>query len=136
LKTVIYARSAHHSIAETNIFYWGSPSLQNVLDLLIGNFNLSTHLWVIQGGNFMRDEILLHQLLKNIVAKMLTSITYDCSRHTETRKDNVFQKLDRNSVVIGLACNRFHLLRYIVHSNQDVEIAKGVQKRSHEINAP
>jgi hypothetical protein len=127
LKTVIYARSAHHSIAETNIFYWGSPSLQNVLDLLIGNFNLSTHLWVIQGGNFMRDEILLHQLLKNIVAKMLTSITYDCSRHTETRKDNVFQKLDRN---------RFHLLRYIVHSNQDVEIAKGVQKRSHEINAP
>jgi hypothetical protein len=84
----------------------------------------------------MRDEILLHQLLKNLVAKMLTSITYDCLRHTETRKDNVFQKLDHNSVVICLACNRFHLLRYIVHSNQDVEIAKGVQERSHEINAP
>jgi hypothetical protein len=128
--------AVHHSIAETNIFFWGSPSFQNVLDLLIGNFNLSAHLWVIQGGNFMRDEILLHQLLKNLVAKMLTSITYNCSRHTETSKDNVFQKLDHNSVVIGLARNRLYLLGHIVHSNQDVEIAKGVQERSHKINAP
>jgi hypothetical protein len=49
------------------------------------------------------DEILLHQLLKNSVAKMLTSIANDCLRCTKTSKDSVSKKLDHNSVVIGLA---------------------------------
>jgi hypothetical protein len=82
------------------------------------------------------DEVLLHQLLKNPVAKMLTSITNDCSRHTKLSKYSVFQKFDYNSVVIGLACNYFHPLGHIVYSNQDVQIAKGVWEMSHEINAP
>jgi hypothetical protein len=59
-----------------------------MLDLTIRNFNLSTRLWVIWGGNFVGDEILLHQLLKNPVAEMLTSITYDCSRHIKPSKDS------------------------------------------------
>ena len=67
---------------------------------------------------------------------MLTSITYDCSRGTKTSKDSVSQKLDHNSVVIGIACNSLHPLGHIVHSNQDVQIAIGVQEWSHEINAP
>ena len=67
---------------------------------------------------------------------MLTSITYDCSKRTKPSKDSVFQELDHHSVVIGLACNSLDPLGHIVHSNQDVQIAKGVQKRSHEINAP
>jgi hypothetical protein len=81
------------------------------------------------------DEVLLHQLLKNLVAEMLTSITNDCSRCTKTSKYSVFQKFDHNSVIIGLACNSFHLLGHIVHNNQDVQKAKGVWEWSHEIIA-
>ena len=107
-----------------------------MLDLTIRNFDLSTCLWVIRGGNLVGDEILPHQLLQNLVAEMLTSITYDCSRRTKQSEDNVFQKLDHHSVVIGLACNNLHPLGHIVHSNQDVQIAKGVWKRCLEINVP
>jgi hypothetical protein len=78
-------------------------------------FNLSTRLWVIWGGNLMCDEVLLHQLLKNPVAEMLTSITNDCLRRTKTSDNNVFQKLDHHSVVIGLACNYLHPLGHVVH---------------------
>ena len=83
----------------------------------------------------MGDEILLHQLLKNPVAEMVASITYNHSRCTEPSKDSVSQKLDHNSVVISLASNGLHPLGHIVHSNQDVQIAIGVWKWSHEINA-
>jgi hypothetical protein len=48
------------------------------------------------------DEVLLHQLLKNPVAKMLTSITNDCSRCTKASKYSVFQEFDHNSMVIGV----------------------------------
>ena len=81
-----------------------------MLDLTIGNFDLSTRLWVIRGGNLVGDEILLHQLLKNLIAEMLTSITYDCLRCTKPSKDSVFQELDHHSVVIALACNSLHHL--------------------------
>ena len=84
----------------------------------------------------MCDKALLHQLLKNPVAKMLTSITNDCSRRTKPSKYSISQKFDHNSVVIGLARNYFHPLGYISHINQDVQLAKGVWERSHEINAP
>jgi hypothetical protein len=73
----------------------------------------------------VRDEVLLHQLLKNLVVKMLISITNDCSRCTNPSKYSVFQKFDHNSVVISVECNCFHSLGHIVHSNQDVQIAKG-----------
>jgi hypothetical protein len=66
------------------------------------------------------DEVLLHQLLKNPVAEMLTSITNDCSRRTKMSKYSVFQKFDHNSSIIGLAYNSLHQLGRIVHSNQDV----------------
>jgi hypothetical protein len=68
----------------------------------------------------MCEEVLFHQLLKNPVAKMGTSITNDCSRHTKPRKNSVLQKFDHNSVVIGLAHNCFHLLGHIVHGNQNI----------------
>ena len=41
----------------------------------------------------MSEEILLHQLIKNLVAEMLTTITYDGLRRTKTSKNNVSQKL-------------------------------------------
>jgi hypothetical protein len=37
----------------------------------------------------MCDEILLHYLFKNLVAEMLTSITYDCLRSTKARKNSL-----------------------------------------------
>jgi hypothetical protein len=84
----------------------------------------------------MRDEIFLHLLLKNPVAKILTSITYDRSRSTKPSKDSVLKKLDHNFLVIGLACNTLHPFGHIVHSNKNVQIAKGVREESHKINAP
>jgi hypothetical protein len=84
----------------------------------------------------MCDELLLHQLLKNPIAKMCTSITNDFSRHTKPSKNSVLQKFDHNSVVIGLARNCFHPFGHIVHSNQNIQITKEIWERSHEINAP
>jgi hypothetical protein len=87
---------------------------------------------VIWGGNLVGDEILLHQLLKNPVAEMLTSIIYDCSRRAKIVS---LKNWTHHYVVIGLACNNLHPLGHIVHSYQDLQIAIGVRKRSHEINA-
>jgi hypothetical protein len=84
----------------------------------------------------MGDEILLHQLLKNLVAKVRTSITDNRSRYTKPSENSVLKKLDHNSVVIGFARNRHHSLRHIVHNNQNVQKPEGVWERSHEINAP
>jgi hypothetical protein len=84
----------------------------------------------------MGDEILLHQLLKNPIAEVRTSITDDRSRCTKPSENSVFKKLDHNSVVIGLARNRLHSLGHIVHSNQNVQKPEGVWERSHEIDAP
>jgi hypothetical protein len=83
----------------------------------------------------MCDEILLHQLLKNPIAEVRTSITDDRSRCTKPSKNSVLQKFD-NSVVIGLVRNRLHPLGHIVHSNQNVQKSEGVWERSHEIDAP
>jgi hypothetical protein len=83
-------------------------------------------MWVIRGGNLMGDEILLHQLVKNPVAKVRTSITDDRSRCTKPGENSVLQKLDHNSVVIGLARNRLHPLGHIVYSNQNVQKLEGV----------
>jgi hypothetical protein len=83
----------------------------------------------------MCDEILLHQLLKNLVAEVRTSITDNRSRCTKPSKNCVLQKIDHNSRVIGLAHNHLHPLGHIVHSNQNVQKPEGVWERSYEINA-
>jgi hypothetical protein len=83
----------------------------------------------------MCDEILLHQLLKNPVAEMRTSIIDNGSRCTKPSENCVLQIFDHNFVVIGLACNRLHPLGDIVHSNQNVQKPEGVWERSHEIDA-
>jgi hypothetical protein len=83
----------------------------------------------------MCDEILFHQLLKNPVAKVRTSITDDRSRCTKPSENSVLKKFDHNSMVIGLACNRLHSLGHIVHSNQNVQKPERVWERSHEIDA-
>jgi hypothetical protein len=72
----------------------------------------------------MYDEILLHQLLKYPIAKMLVSVTYDSLRGTKTSKDIILQKLDHDYVVIGLACNNLHPFGHVVHSNKNIKVAK------------
>jgi hypothetical protein len=84
----------------------------------------------------MGDEILLHQMLKNPIAKVRTSITDNRSRCTKLSKNSVLQKFDHNSVVIGLARYHLHPLGHIIHSNQNVQKLEGVWERSHEIDAP
>jgi hypothetical protein len=93
---------------------------------LLGSKIIIYSLWVIRGGNLVCDEVLLHPLLKNPVVEMCTSITNNCSRRTKMSKYSVFQNFDHNSVVVGLACNCFHPLGHIVHSNQNVQKPKGV----------
>jgi hypothetical protein len=83
----------------------------------------------------MCDDILIHQLLKNLVAEVRTSITDNCSRRAKPSKNSVVQKFDHNSMVIGLARNRLHPLGHIVHSSQNVQKPEGVWERSHEIDA-
>jgi hypothetical protein len=83
----------------------------------------------------MGDEIPLHQLLKNLVAEVRTSIINDRFRCTNPSENSVLQKLDHNFVVIGLARNCLHPLGHIVHRNQNVQKPEGVWERSHEIDA-
>jgi hypothetical protein len=75
-------------------------------------------------------------MLKNSVAKILASITYDCSRSTKMSKDSVLQKLDHNFVVIDLSCTHLHPFGHVVHNNKNVEVAKGVWEESHKVNVP
>jgi len=91
---------------------------------------------VIWGYNLVGGEVFLHQLLKDLVAKMLTTITYDCSGGTKTSKDIILQKLNHYSVVIGLASSSFHPFGHIVHISKDIKIAIGVWEWSHKIDAP
>jgi len=84
---------------------------------------LSIGLRVIWGCNLVGDEIFLHQLLKDPVVEMLTTITYDCSGSTKTSKDIILQKLNHYFVVIGLASSSLYPFGHIVHSNKDIKIA-------------
>ena len=67
---------------------------------------------------------------------MSTPITDYSLGYSKSREDVLFKKFENNSVIIAFAQYRFNLLRNIVHSHQDVGVAKGHRKRSHEVNAP
>ena len=84
----------------------------------------------------MCDEVLLHQLLKIPIAKMLTSITMIA--HGVPKRANIvsFKNLTTTLWSLILHATASTPLGHIVHSNQDVQIAKRVWERSHEINAP
>ena len=67
---------------------------------------------------------------------MSTPITDYSLGYSKSREDVLFKKFENNSVIIAFAQDRFNLFRNIVHSHQDVGVAKGHRKRSHEVNAP
>jgi hypothetical protein len=119
----------HHSNAKTNLFMKDLPFSPKFFYLPIRYLHLSTGLRVIWGCNLVCDEIFLHQLLKDPVADILTTITYDCSGSTKTSKNIILQKLNHYSVVVGLASNSLHPFGHIIHSNKDINMAKGVWER-------
>jgi hypothetical protein len=95
----------YHSSGKTNLSVKIYCLFQNSFDLPSRYLHLSTGLRVIWGYNLVCDEIFLHQLLKDPTAKMLTTITYDCSGSTKMSKDIILQKLNHYSMVIGDAAN-------------------------------
>ena len=50
-------------------------------------------------------------------------------------QDVLFEKFENNFVIIAFARDCFNLFRNIIYSYQDIGVAKGHRKRSHEVNA-
>ena len=67
---------------------------------------------------------------------MSTPITNYGFGYFKSGEDVLFEKFKNRSMVILLARDFFNPFRNIIHSYQDVRIAKGPRKRSHEVNAP
>ena len=67
---------------------------------------------------------------------MSTPITDYGLGYSKSREDVLFEKFENNSMIIAFARDRFNSFRNIVHCHQDVGVAKGHRKRSHEVNAP
>ena len=66
---------------------------------------------------------------------MSTPITDYSPRYSKSREDVLFEKFENNLVIIAFTRDRFNPLRNIIYSYQDVGVAKGYRKRSHEVNA-
>ena len=84
----------------------------------------------------MSDRVPLHEALEGTVAKMSSSVTNDGTWYAEARKDVGFDELNDNLVVIGLARHCLHPLGDVIHSQEDVQISKGIWKWAHEVDAP
>ena len=67
---------------------------------------------------------------------MSTPITDYGFRYSKSGEDVLFEKFENNFVIISLAWDCFNLFRNIIHSHQDVRIAEGHRKLSHEVNGP
>ena len=67
---------------------------------------------------------------------MSTPITDYGFGYSKSGEDVLFEKFENNSVIISFAWDCFNPFRNIIHSHQDVGIAKGHRKMSHEVNAP
>jgi hypothetical protein len=84
----------------------------------------------------MRDTILLHELLKKIIAEVLPPITNNGTWCPERCKHIVLQKLQHNSMIIAFASNGLHPLGNIVYSHENVGVPIRVREGSHEVDAP
>ena len=67
---------------------------------------------------------------------MSTPITDYGLGYSKSREDVLFEKFENKSVIIALARDCFNPFGNIIYSHQDVGVAKGHMKRSHEVNAP
>ena len=85
---------------------------------------------------FVSDPILLHELLKQSVGKVLPPIADDGTWCPKMCKHIFFQKLKHNSMIIGLARNGLHPFGNIVNYHKDEKVPIRVREGSHEVNAP
>jgi hypothetical protein len=73
---------------------------------------------MVGSEKFMGYTILLHEMIKNPIAKRLASITDNNTWSTKTSKNIVFQKLNHNLVVICFPSLGFHPLRHVINSDR------------------
>ena len=74
--------------------------LENVLNLLIRNLNLTTSLGTERGANFVSDHKFAHQCLEESVAKMFATVTNYGTWEPKTTKNGFMEKLNHNFKVI------------------------------------
>ena len=66
---------------------------------------------------------------------MSTPITNYGFGYPKSRENVLLQKFENNSMIIVFPRDYFNLFRNIINHHQDVGVAKGHRKRSHEVNA-
>ncbi|GJS65336.1 hypothetical protein Tco_0679900 [Tanacetum coccineum] len=95
---------------------------KNSFQAMIGYLNLPTCLWVIRGGETMRDSVFKHDLCKLVIAKRGSAITYDCMRSTESGEER-FEKFANNSGVIGGEHNDIKFLEQAKSTGSNLGLA-------------
>jgi hypothetical protein len=78
---------------------------------------------------------LLHELLKKSVPKMLPPIIDDGTWCPKMYKHIFFQKLNHNSMIIGLASIGLHPFGNIINYHKNVEVPIRIREGSHEVDA-
>ena len=76
----------------------------------------------------MLHLVLGYESLEQLVTKMSSPITDYGFGYSKSGEDVLFEKFENNSVIIMLVWDRFNPFRNIVHSHQDVGIARGHRK--------
>ena len=72
----------------------------------------------------MCDGIFSHKSFKSSIVEMSVIIADNGSRGSEARKNDLFQELDNNFVIICLARDGFNPFGYVIYSQQDVLVPK------------
>jgi hypothetical protein len=79
-----------------------------MLDLPVGDFHLATSLKMVGSGYFVCNGVLKKQGFDKPVPKVLTSITDDGPRSTESVEDVGLDEFYHNLVIIGLGGHDFY----------------------------
>jgi hypothetical protein len=87
------------------------------------NFNLSISLWIIHSKTSMPKDIMVSKIFDCIVEKMGTLIGHHYQWTSKSCKDMFIQKLGSYCNSIGVECECFHPLCYIVSGHENVLIA-------------
>jgi hypothetical protein len=105
-----------------------------VLDLLVGNFHLSTGLRMVGSGYFVCDRVFEKQGFEKPVAKVLTFVTNDGPRGTESTENVGLDEFDHNLVIISLGGHNFYPFRDIIHPYKNILIPRRWWEGSHEVD--
>jgi len=134
-KVVLYAHKPSTNLVGQSFQYFFHSFIQDKLNLPIRDFYLPIGLRVVRCGYLMCYGIFSHKSFKSSIAKMWVIITNYCTRGSKAWKDVFIQEFDNNFVVICLTRDGFNPFGYIIHSPQDVLVAKWIRKGSHKVDA-